>query len=100
MCVERCQVACVGHEKSLWTDADTVVAVSDVSTSSASESRGEKPDGRLRYRLLSGPDTTAFCERISAALDDGYELYGSPSIAFDGTSRYVAQAVVLPATEQ
>ena len=98
--LERCQVACVGHEKSLWTDADTVVTVSDVPRSSTSEPRSEKPDGRLRYRLLSGPDTTAFCERISAALDDGYELYGSPSITFDGTTTYVAQAVVLPATEQ
>ena len=100
VCVERCQVACVGHEESLWTDADTVVAVSDVSSSSASESPSERPDGRLRYRLLSGPDTRAFCERISAALDEGYELYGSPSITFDGTTRYAAQAVVLPAAEQ
>ena len=100
MCVEWCQVACVAHVKSLWTDADTVVAVSDVPTSSASEARDETHDGRLRYRLLSGPDTTAFCERVSAALDDGYELYGSPAITFDGTTTYVAQAVVLPATEQ
>ena len=37
-------------------------------------------DDRLRYRLLTGPDDRSFCERISAALDEGYVLYGSPSI--------------------
>ncbi|MDW3177892.1 MAG: DUF1737 domain-containing protein [Acidimicrobiia bacterium] len=46
--------------------------------------------------MLTGPDTSAFCERVSEALDSGYELYGSPSITFDGTTTYVAQAVVLP----
>lgn len=51
---------------------------------------------RLRYRLFTGPDTPAFCERVSAALDEGYELHGSPAITFDGTTTYVAQAVVLP----
>lgn len=55
-----------------------------------------KTDGRLRYRLLTGPDTDAFCERVSEALADGYELYGSPALTFDGTTTYVAQAVVLP----
>ena len=53
-------------------------------------------DSPLRYRLLTGPDTAAFCERVSAALDAGYVLYGSPSLTFDGTTTYVAQAVVLP----
>lgn len=51
----------------------------------------------LRYRLLTGPDDHAFCERVSAALDEGYMLYGSPAISSsdDGTV-VVAQAVVLP----
>lgn len=53
-------------------------------------------DSRLRYRLLTGPDTSAFCEKVSDALADGYVLYGSPSLTFDGTTTYVAQAVVLP----
>ena len=35
---------------------------------------------RLRYRLLTGPDDPSFCRRVSEALDDGYELYGSPAI--------------------
>lgn len=55
------------------------------------ESAGE----RLRYRVLSGPDDRKFCERVSAALDDGYRLHGSPSLSFDGDRLVVAQAMVL-----
>ncbi len=50
---------------------------------------------KLRYRVLTGPDDHAFCERVSAALDDGYQLYGSPSITHDGETCIVAQAVIL-----
>ena len=62
-----------------------------------SDIKDETSEGstRLRYRLLTGPDTAVFCERVSDLLDDGYVLYGSPSITFDGTTTYVAQAVVL-----
>jgi hypothetical protein len=49
----------------------------------------------LKYRLLTGPDDKAFCEKVSKALEDGYELYGSPSITFNGEHCMVAQAVVL-----
>jgi hypothetical protein len=51
--------------------------------------------GKLRYRLLTGPDDHAFCERVSAALDDGYELHGSPAATFNGKDVIVAQAIVL-----
>jgi len=60
------------------------------------------PDGqasdRLRYRLLTGPDDSAFCARVSAALADGYVLYGSPTLIFDPDQgiRVAAQAVTLP----
>jgi hypothetical protein len=56
----------------------------------------EKP---LRYRLLTGGEDRAFCEKVSAALEDGYVLHGSPSITArpDGTV-VCAQAVVLPAS--
>ncbi|HVN10558.1 MAG TPA: DUF1737 domain-containing protein [Kineosporiaceae bacterium] len=50
---------------------------------------------RLRYRLLTGSDDRAFCERVSQALADGYRLYGSPAIAVDGGRVVTAQAVVL-----
>ena len=35
------------------------------------------------YRLLTEDDTAAFCHKVSAALAAGWELYGSPSYAFD-----------------
>jgi hypothetical protein len=50
-----------------------------------------------RYRVLTGPDDAAFCRRVSEMLDLGYELYGPPSLAFDGTSVIVGQALVRPA---
>ncbi len=51
---------------------------------------------RLRYRLLTGRDDRAFCERVSEALADGYELHGSPTITWNGDHAVVAQAVTLP----
>jgi len=53
----------------------------------------------LSYRLLTGGDDRAFCEKVSAALGDGYVLHGSPSITArpDGTI-VCAQAVVLRAS--
>ena len=48
----------------------------------------------LRYRLLTGTDDRAFCERVSQALDEGYQLYGSPSITTQGDTIKVAQAVI------
>lgn len=53
---------------------------------------------QLRYRLLTGPDDTEFCERVSTALNEGYELYGSPAATFNGERVIVAQAVVLRAS--
>lgn len=53
---------------------------------------------RLTYRLLTGPDTAEFCERVSNALADGYVLHGSPAITHDGSTAIVAQALVLADT--
>ncbi|KNH16379.1 hypothetical protein ACU18_13500 [Arthrobacter sp. ZBG10] len=55
------------------------------------------PEERLSYRLISGPDNREFCERISAALAEGYVLHGSPAATYNGGGVIVAQAVVLPA---
>ncbi|HEX8498448.1 MAG TPA: DUF1737 domain-containing protein [Actinomycetales bacterium] len=52
------------------------------------------PD-RLPYRLLTGTDDRAFCEKVSAALLDGYELHGGPSISVSVGKVVCAQAVVL-----
>jgi hypothetical protein len=38
---------------------------------------------KLKYRLLTGIDDDAFCARVSKALEDGYKLYGSPSIGYN-----------------
>jgi ribonuclease H / adenosylcobalamin/alpha-ribazole phosphatase len=65
-------------------------AVSETTTSDDSVPK------RLSYRVLTGEDTAEFCERVSAALADGYQLHGGPSIAFDGTKTVVAQALVDP----
>ena len=52
---------------------------------------------KLAYRLFTGSDDRAFCERVSAALAEGYVLHGGPAATFNGSSVMVAQAVVLPA---
>ena len=54
------------------------------------------PEDRPIYRLLTGHDDRAFCERVSEALEQGWRLYGSPTMAFDEISGAikVAQAVV------
>jgi hypothetical protein len=55
------------------------------------------PEEKLSYRLMTGPDDRAFCERITAALAEGYVLHGSPAATFNGSSVIVAQALILPA---
>lgn len=54
------------------------------------------PDGLPRYRLLTGKDDAAFCQRVSEALAQGYELYGSPAATFNGEHVVVAQAILWP----
>ena len=39
-------------------------------------------DDKPVYRLLTGKDDRAFCERVSEALAQGWRLYGSPAIAW------------------
>ncbi len=46
------------------------------------------------YKLVTGKDDSAFCARITKLLAEGYELYGSPSMAFNGEHMVVAQAVI------
>lgn len=38
------------------------------------------------YRLLTEDDTSAFCHKVSEALAKGWELYGSPTYAFDAAN--------------
>ncbi|MET9439886.1 DUF1737 domain-containing protein [Streptomyces sp. NPDC006610] len=54
------------------------------------------PDGLPTYRVLTGPDDAAFCQRVSEALSLGYELHEGPALTFDGERVIVAQALVWP----
>ena len=56
----------------------------------------ETTTGDLSYRLLTGTDDRAFCERVSAAIEQGYQLHGSPSITVANGEIVAAQAVVRP----
>ena len=35
------------------------------------------------YRFLSEEDTSAFCHKVTAALNAGWELFGSPTQTWD-----------------
>ncbi|MCX8530067.1 MAG: DUF1737 domain-containing protein [Rhodoluna sp.] len=61
----------------------------------ATKTKKAKPEPKKAYRLLTGIDDSAFCQKVSDALKDGYELYGSPSVTFNGKNVIAAQAVVL-----
>lgn len=47
-----------------------------------------------QYKVLTGPDDSAFCDRVTLALENGYRLYGSPALTFNGERVIVAQAIV------
>ena len=48
------------------------------------------------YRFLTGPDDASFCKRVSAALNKGWQLQGSPSLTFDAVKGRVicGQAII------
>lgn len=46
------------------------------------------------YRYLTGKDDVNFCARVTKALNEGYELYGAPTMTFNGTDVIVGQAIV------
>ncbi|PKQ12922.1 MAG: hypothetical protein CVT70_05680 [Alphaproteobacteria bacterium HGW-Alphaproteobacteria-1] len=48
------------------------------------------------YRFLTADDTSAFCHKVTAALNKGWSLHGSPTYAFDAANGVMrcGQAVV------
>lgn len=46
------------------------------------------------YRYLTGKDDVHFCARVTQALNEGYQLYGSPTMTFNGSDVIVGQAIV------
>jgi hypothetical protein len=53
------------------------------------------PDYTKPYKMLTGIDDSEFCDKVSRHLNNGYELYGSPTSTFNGKNVIVGQAVVL-----
>ncbi|MEL6750837.1 MAG: DUF1737 domain-containing protein [Pseudomonadota bacterium] len=39
-----------------------------------------------RYRFITGKDDSEFCKRVETALNEGWELHGSPSLSFDSAN--------------
>ncbi len=46
------------------------------------------------YTYLTGPDDEKFCKRVSEKLNHGWELYGGPTLAFNGECIIAGQALV------
>jgi len=86
-------------EQALESAADALLAADDALFETDDVTETPVDETRLRYRLLTGTDDRAFCERVSEALEQGYVLHGDPAATFDGTRVVVAQAVVLPGAE-
>jgi len=45
------------------------------------------------YTLLTGPDDETFCKRVCEKLNNGWELYGSPTLTYNGTHVIAGQAL-------
>ena len=51
------------------------------------------------YRFLTGPDDDAFCMRITEALNNGWQLYGSPTLTSRGNQTIAGQAIIKEVTD-
>lgn len=54
------------------------------------------------YRLLTGPDNSEFCHKVTKALIEGWLLYGEPKYVFDVAAGEMrcAQAVTKEVEDQ
>lgn len=68
-------------------------AAKPVATKAAPKAKPAKVSPKA-YILLTGIDDEVFCSRVSEKLKDGYELFGSPSVTFNGKNVIAAQALV------
>jgi hypothetical protein len=53
-------------------------------------------DFKKPYKMLTGIDDSAFCDKVSAHLNAGYVLVGGAAATFNGKNVIVAQAVTKP----
>jgi len=49
----------------------------------------------ILYSFLTGPDDEAFCKRVCEKLNNGWELYGSPTLTYNGTDVIAGQALTM-----
>ena len=56
----------------------------------------------LIYRFLSGEDDSSFCHKVTKALSEGWQLYGSASYAYDAMTKKMkcGQAVTKVVADQ
>jgi hypothetical protein len=49
-----------------------------------------------RYRFLTGPDDRSFCDKVTEAINEGWELFGDPQLTFDAVKGRVicGQAII------
>jgi hypothetical protein len=46
------------------------------------------------YTYLTGPDDENFCKRVCAKLNQGWQLYGNPTLTYDGKDVIAGQALI------
>ena len=78
-----------------WQTVDDATAWYRIESLLPEASQEDTTSNRLTYRFLTGPDDDAFCKRVSTALEQCYELYGAPSLTFNGERVICGQAVIL-----
>ncbi len=48
----------------------------------------------IQYKFITGPDDSTFCARITEFLNNGWKLYGNPTMSFDGKTIIAGQAII------
>lgn len=92
---ETYEVAEKKWQEMAWQTVDDATAMYRIETLRPEVAQQEEPKEKLAYRFITGPDDDKFCKRISDALNDGYTLYGQPTMTTLGDKLMVGQAVVL-----
>lgn len=53
-----------------------------------------KPAPEGKYKVLTGIDDAAFCDRVSDHLEHGWELYGNVAATYNGKNVILAQPLL------
>lgn len=49
---------------------------------------------KMQYKLITGPDDSTFCARITEFLNNGWKLHGNPTMTYDGKTVIAGQAII------